>query len=192
MKKHFIYITLILLLLPAFHTVAQSKQERWKALQESAQSIGLCLYMISMPDDQCKCMMDDGDGPYMTVLNRGWARTRMMGWMKKREQPISNALVIYDRGTNTIDGCDLNKGYFVVSPAELSPLEARPGAGNRYTFTFISNSGRAILNNTYWREFVSGREGRTLDRGTWAFNVMESDKAANFIKLFNEWLALYQ
>lgn len=193
MRLFFAYSLLgLMLLFNSSPSCAQesTKRARWKALQESAQKIGLCLYMLSLPDDQCKCMMNDGDKSYMSVLDRGWARTRMMGWMKHREQPITNALMIYDRGTNTERG-ELDKAYIVGSVAEMSPLETRKGSGNQYVFYFKSTAGRTMLNNTYWREFMSSREGRTLDSCMWTFNSMDNEAVKNFVTLFNEWLSLY-
>ena len=174
--------------MPNLQAQSGINRKAWTALQEQAQEIGLCLYMSSMLDDRCKCLQDKGGRTVMAPLNRGWARTRMMKWMMKRGKLPQKAILIYDKYTNTSKrGGELSQGFFIFSLEELEELSLRSIGQDRHVMSFVpKGQKKALLNNTYRREFSTKKQGRTLDKGQWYFHGVTADKAKAYAKAFNE------
>lgn len=182
-----VFTMLYFLIASSLYGQAMVDRELWQQTQAAAQKIGLCVYMQNLPDDQCTCLQSNGDQSYMKPLGRGWARTRMMKWMMKRGQLPQGAILVYDRYTTTSSsGGELNKSYFIFGKDEVT-LSYNVLGEDRYSMIFQSKEQKkAILNNTYWREFFMKKEGRALDIGRWSFHGVKQEDVKVFVNLMKQ------
>lgn len=150
--------------------IIQQDSTSWDSLKNAAHQIGFCIYHSS--HNHCtdhsdefakreKETPDDMD-TYYFEMKKEWAENRLDEWSKRQEQPVENFLILFDVAQDFSlektkpETYNSFKGFILIDLTDSIEFVFF----NKNKIIIKSDEKNALMENTLWREFMTGRLGR--------------------------------
>ncbi len=202
--KYLIFIFCSLLF--SNHSFGQNKKttsqdSSWIAFKNTAHQIGFCIYHSSKnhcTDHSDEFFKREKETPedfdtYYFEMKKEWAKNRLDEWEKRQIQPAEDFLILYDVAQNfslektKTETYNLFQGFILIDLTDS--IEFVFSNNNNPEMIIKSKGKNALMENTLWREYMSGRLGRFSKKID--FKLIGKNAEADFEK-FKEAFLLFQ
>lgn len=178
------YIFLLLLSILPSILLGQEKREQWQRLKEASHAIGFCVYNTDMPfcndheleKEKREQAASKDDEVFYFIMKKEWAAPRVAKWAQRQHKTPSSGLILFDirqgkKPANVTRPQRPYNSFLLLSLSDSIAFNAWR-THDEYTAAFIVNSPgeQSMLENGLWREFMTGRLGRLVDKAT--FNIV--------------------
>ncbi len=192
----------LLLFFNISHT--QENRDTWKALKESAHEIGFCVYNVNESFcDEHKIAKakyeeeasEEEDVNYF-VMKEEWAKKRMKDWAVKQALDENALLLVFDidQGYENRERKSYlkpNYKYFILNLKDNLEFKIEKRSKKKVFRCTISHKQKPnMLENSLWREFMTGRFG--LLKKSVEFNVFSKSKVKRRLKSFKRHFQTYK
>jgi len=156
----------ILLSLFLFSNLCFSQNNSWTRLNKSAHAIGFCIYNINesycnqhkVSLDKYKKEAKDKEEVYYFLMKEDWAKKRVTEWAKQQQNNSNTQILIFDinqgfKHRNKNNSKKINNRFYIVDIEDELTLKI----GHKGNSISISHNKPNMLENSLWREFISGR-----------------------------------
>ena len=150
-------------------SLCYAQNNNWNKLKKSAHNIGLCVYNINeahcteheTAQKKYEEKANEDEDVYYFLMTKKWAKKRLTEWAKQQQGDAKTQILLFD----------INQGF------EYQSKSNNPKANNRfyildlkdeltlkighkgYHLIISHNNAPNMLENSLWREFMSGRLG---------------------------------
>lgn len=172
MKNKMLIMLSLIISMHTGHSQDRKNQTNWASFKSLANDLGLCIYSIETsgcsPSDSILEALEDkqknGEVFYFE-LDTNWANRRIRDWAIRNKSEPEDYLMIYDIDQGykrRIDerAASTHFSMFAILDKrldyELVHIQAERGS----MIKINANKENSIMNNTLWREFMSGRLGK--------------------------------
>lgn len=146
----------------------------WLNLNNAAHQIGFCIYHPSK--SHCKNHSNElakreKTAPvdldvYYFEIKKEWAQDRLNDWSERQAQPAENFLILFDIAQNKpsekseTETFNLFRGFVLIDLTDTIDFTFQKKDLNQSMMSIESDEKNALMENTLWREFMTGRLGR--------------------------------
>ncbi|MEM9339179.1 MAG: hypothetical protein AAGA66_10655 [Bacteroidota bacterium] len=172
MKNKMLIMLSLIISMHTGHSQDRKNQTNWASFKSLANDLGLCIYSIETsgcsPSDSILEALEDkqknGEVFYFE-LDTNWANRRIRDWAIRNKSETEDYVMIYDIDQGykrSIDerAASTHFSMFAILDKrldyELVHIQAERGS----MIKINANKENSIMNNTLWREFMSGRLGK--------------------------------
>lgn len=169
----------------------QQIEQEWLNFTKAAHQIGFCVYNVNQAyceDHQTEKELyqstQEEENEYF-VMHEQWAEKRVIDWAKKQNQPRESFLMIFDirqgyTKSRSVEDKKPYRSFLVFNLSDSIKFQNFRVVDDHVAFCSIaSNEESRMLENTQWREFMTGRLGRLTNMVTFSI-VSESDVAKRY------------
>jgi len=197
-----IIIPLFLLLTISFG-FAQNNSN-WKALKKSAHDIGYCIYNVNEVfcsnhesiKSKYEQELQEEEELYYFVMKEDWAKQRVIDWAK--QESLKNKYLVLFFDINQIyylkekdSNIRPNNSFFILDLEQEFEFKVFGKFKNKIIKCFLyQKTDDKILQNTFWREFMTGRLG--LINNSVKFNMFSKSGIQKKYKRFKRNLHKYK
>lgn len=186
------------------NTLQAQNNAVWNELKASVHKIGFCIYNVNEAfckehkEARAKYEMEsseDEDVNYF-AMKEEWAKKRVKGWAKKQMLDENALLLLFDIDQGykykfKKNRVKPNNKYFILNLKDDLSFKIKRLSKKQALKCAISHRSKPnMLENTLWREFMTGRLG--LIKNNVEFNVLARSKMRKKIKAFKECFYAYR
>jgi hypothetical protein len=183
-----------------FSSLCYAQNNNWDKLKKSAHSIGFCIYNINEPhcnkheatlkkyEENAK----EDEDVYYFLLKEDWAKKRLTEWAEQQQGNLKTHILLFDinqgfKYRNELNSPKANSRFYILDLKDELTLKI---GYKRYSLTISHNNEPNILENSLWREFMSGRLG--LLKKKIEFNAFSKSKPKKRLKVFKKRFLSYR
>lgn len=190
----------LLLSLFLFSSLCYAQNNNWDRLKKSAHNIGFCVYNINQTfcnaHQSLKTKYEqetkEDEDVYYFLMQEDWAKKRITDWAEQQQGNPKTHILLFDINQgfmhrNKSNSPKANSRFYILDlKNELILKTGYKG----YDLTISHNNKPNILENSLWREFMSGRLG--LLKKKIEFNAFSKSKPRKPLKVFKKRFIAYR
>ncbi|MFK8006540.1 MAG: hypothetical protein AB8H03_09220 [Saprospiraceae bacterium] len=172
MKSKIVFVIFSFLANLTFGQTRNNINSDWNGLKNAAHQIGFCIYHPSKKhckDHSNELTKREKSAPedldiYYFEMKKEWAQNRLNKWSEQQAQPTENFLILFDIAQNkpseklATETFNLFRGFVLIDLTDSIQFIFSKKEKNKMTIK--SDGKNALMENTLWREFMTGRLGR--------------------------------
>ncbi|WP_452596658.1 hypothetical protein [Pontimicrobium sp. MEBiC01747] len=187
----------LILSLILFSSLSYAQNNNWAKLKKSAHAIGFCIYNINEAYcNEHKAILNKHEGEedeevHYFLMKEKWAKKRITDWAQQQKSHAKTHILLFDinqgfKYKNKLNNKKTNNRFYIIDLKDQLILKI---GYKKYNIT-ISNNKPNILENSLWREFMSGRLGLLKKRIE--FNAFSKSKPNRHLKKFKKHFISYR